>query len=431
MGRMMLLVNEHEKVLWLARRAAFGFAPGELEQFEPKGAAAYLDRLVDPDANGVAAAPDPFADIVEVTDQQDNKTRAEMIQKFTYSWIDHMVTTPRRLDEMMTWFWHDHFAVQTAVVRSGRLMADHINLLRKNALGNFRTMAREVTTHAAMLIYLDGAKNTNRAPNENYGREFLELFTMGIGNYTEADVRAAAVALTGWQVLLRDGARPTFNARLHETRPQTLLGKSVNDVDSVVNTAVDHPATASFIANKIAAFFLGPDVDASLVAGFAATFKAANFELRPLVRAVLQAGIDGKGVPIAQSPLVWWVATRRATGVAPDPRTVVRYLDSAGQVPGSPPNVGGWPGMTAWLGASPTAMRATLASIAAEAVAANSALLTAAAKGDLDRVAALLNVSSSFAPSTAAAIQKLGGCGSRPGVGALTVALASPDVLVA
>jgi uncharacterized protein (DUF1800 family) len=168
-----------------------------------------------------------------------------------------------------------------------------------------------------------------------------------------------------------------------------------------------------------------------LVASFAATFKAANFELRPLVRAVLQAGIDGKGVPIAQSPLVWWVATRRATGVAPDARTVVRYLDSAGQVPGSPPNVGGWPGMTAWLGASPTAMRATLASVAAELVAPNSLLLAAAAKGDLDRVAALLNVASGFAPSTTAAIQKLGGCGSRPGVGALTVALASPDVLVA
>jgi uncharacterized protein (DUF1800 family) len=427
---MMRLVNEREKVLWLARRAAFGNAPGELEQNEATGAAAYLNRLVDPDANGVPAAPDPFADIIESTDPQDNKARVEMIQKFTYSWIDHMVTTPRRLDEMMTWFWHDHFAVQSSVVRSGRLMADHINLLRKHALGNFRSMVREVTTNAAMLIYLDGAKSTNRAPNENYGRELLELYTMGIGNYTEVDVRAAAVALTGWQVLLRDGARPVFNARLHETRPQTLLGKSVNDVESVVNTAVDHPATATYIAGKIAAFFLGPGVDSTMVDGFAATFKAANFEVRPLVRAVLQAGLDGKGGPIVQSPLVWWVATRRATGIAPDPRTVVRYLDSAGQVPGNPPNVGGWPGMTAWLGASPTAMRATLASIAAELVAANSPLLAAAAKGDFARVAALLNVANGFVPATTAAIKKVGTCGVRPGVGALTLALASPDVLV-
>jgi uncharacterized protein (DUF1800 family) len=423
-------VNEHEKVLWLARRAAFGFGAGELEQFEPRGAAALLNRLVDPDANGVPVAADPFADIVEVTDPQDNKTRAEQLQKFTYSWIDHMVASPRRLDEMMTWFWHDHFAVQSSVVRSGRLMADHINMLRKHSLGNFRTMIREVSTSAAMLIYLDGAKSTNRAPNENFGRELLELYTMGIGNYTEADVRAAAVALTGWQVLLRDGARVSFNARLHDTRPQAFLGRSVSDVDSVVNATVDHPATATFIAGKVATFFLGPDVEAKVVDGFATTFKKSNFELRPMVREVLQAGIDGKGGPIVQSPLVWWIATRRATATAPDPRTVVRYLDSAGQVPGSPPNVGGWPGMTAWLGASPTAMRATLASLAAEMVAPASPLLVAAAKNDFDRVAALLNVANGFVPATKNAFAKVGNCGVRPGVGALTLALASPDVLI-
>ena len=423
-------VNEHEKILWLARRAAFGFAAGELEQFEPKGSAAYLNRLVDPDANGVPGAADPFAEIVEVTDPQDNKTRAEQLQKFTYSWIDHMVATPRRLDEMMTWFWHDHFAVQSSVVRSGRLMADHVNLLRKHALGNFRSMVREVTTNAAMLIYLDGAKSTNRAPNENFGRELLELYTMGIGNYTEADVRAAAVALTGWQVLLRDGARVSFNARMHDTRPQTLLGRSVNDVDSVVNAAVDHSATATYIAGKVASYFLGPGVDATLIDGFAATFTKSNFELRPMVREVLQAGLDGKGGPIVQSPLVWWVATRRATATSPDPRTVVRYLDSAGQVPGNPPNVGGWPGMTAWLGASPTAMRATLASLAAELVAPASPLLAAAAENDLDRVAALLNVANGFVPATKTAFAKVGNCGVRAGVGTLTLALASPDVLI-
>ena len=427
---MMLLVNEREKVLWLARRAAFGLAPGDLEALEAKGAAAYLSRLVDPDAAGVAAAPDPFAEVVDPTDPQDNRTRAEMIQKFTTAWIDHMVVTPRRLDEMMTWFWHDHFAVQSSVVRSGRLMADHINSLRTHAMGNFRSMMREVTTSAAMLIYLDGAKNTNRAPNENFGRELLELYTMGIGNYTEADVKAAAVALTGWQVLLRDGARVVFNARLHETRPQTLLGRTVDDVDSVIDTAVDHPATAPFIAKKLASFFLGPNVDAALVDGFAKTFRDSKYEIRPLVRSILTAGLDGEGGPIVRSPLVWWVAARRATGVAPDSRVVVRYLGAAGQVPGDPPNVGGWPGMTAWLGASPTAMRATLSSLAAEMVAPASPVLDAAARHDVVRLAALLNVPNGFAPSTAGAIEKMGDCGVRPGVGALTVALASPDVLI-
>jgi uncharacterized protein (DUF1800 family) len=427
---MMLLVNEREKILWLARRAAFGLAPGELEALEAKGSAAFLDRLVDPDRAGVPAAPDPFAAVVDPTDPQDNRTRVEMIQKFTYAWIDHMVSTPRRLDEMMTWFWHDHFAVQSSVVRSGRLMADHIDLLRTHALGNFRTMIREVATSAAMLIYLDGAKNTNRAPNENFGRELLELYTMGIGNYTEADVRSAAVALTGWQVLLRDGARVVFTPRLHETRPQTLLGKSVSDVDSVVDAAVDHPATATFIARKIASFLLGPDLDAGLVDQFAATFRNERYEIRPLVRRILQAGLDGAGTAIVRSPLVWWVAARRATGVNPDPRVVVRALDSAGQVPGNPPNVGGWPGMTAWLGASPTATRVTLASVAADATPATAPALDAAARSDFGRLASLLNVPNGFVSSTVTAIERMGSCGARPGVGALTVALASPDVLI-
>jgi uncharacterized protein (DUF1800 family) len=427
---MIALVNEREKILWLARRAAFGLAPGELEALDPVGSAAYLDRLVDPDRAGVAPAPDPFAEIVDPTDPQDNRARAEMLQKFTYSWIDHMVTTPRRLDEMMTWFWHDHFAVQSSVVRSGRLMADHIDTLRRNALGNFRTLIREVTTDAAMLIYLDGAKNTSRAPNENFGRELLELYTMGIGNYTEADVRSAAVALTGWQVLLRDGARVVFNPRLHETRPQALLGKSVNDVDSVVDTAVDHPATAEFIARKIASFFLGPDIDAALVGRFATTFRNARYEIRPLVRQILQAGLDGASKPVVRSPLVWWVATRRATGVNPDQRVVVRALEAAGQVPGNPPNVGGWPGMTAWLGASPTATRVSLASVAAEATLPTAPALEAAARRDFVRVASLLNVANGFVPSTTAALGQVGACGARPGVGALAVALASPDVLV-
>ena len=170
----MAFVNEHEKVLWLARRAAFGFAAGELEEVEPKGSAAYLNRLVDPDANGVAAAPDPFAGIGEVTDPQDNRSRVELLQKFTYSWIDHMVSTPRRLDEMMTWFWHDHFAVQSSVVRSGRLMADHVNLLRKHALGTSHGVA---TSHQRRDVDYRGARH-HRQPTRNMAG-IARIYTMG------------------------------------------------------------------------------------------------------------------------------------------------------------------------------------------------------------------------------------------------------------
>ena len=226
----MVDVNEREQVLWLARRAGFGLANGSKER-PSSGPSAMLETLVDPSANGVPLAADPFA-FIPLFDPEDDPARRASVNQFISAWLDHMVATPRQLEEMMTWFWHDHFAVQTAVVRSGRLMADHINLLRRHSLGNFRILIRQVTTDAAMLDYLDGASSTIRAPNENYGRELLELYTMGIGNYTEADVKAAAASLTGWQVRIRDGARVAFNARLHDARPQVLLGRTVSDVDS-------------------------------------------------------------------------------------------------------------------------------------------------------------------------------------------------------
>lgn len=422
-------MNETAKIDWLARRVALGASAVELDAMRRAGAAATAAALVDPAGHGIAPAGDPFAALARPTTEP--RALVESVDQFLRLWLDHMATTPRPLEEAMTWFWHDHFAVQSSTVRSGRLMADHINLLRKHALGNFRTLIREVTVDAAMLVYLDGARSTAQAPNENYGRELLELYTMGIGNYTEADVRAASVALTGWQVrpALNDG-RPTFNPRLHDARPQTLLGRTVSDVESVVNTAVEHPATATHIAGKLATWFLGPGVSPALVESFAAKFRAENYELAPLVAAVINAGLDGHAQPMVVSPALWWSALRRATGVAPEHRQVRRLLDAAGQLPGDPPNVGGWPSMSAWLGASATAARVSLATLAADAIAADHPALAAAAKGDLDALAAHVGLASGFAPSTRAAIGQIGNCGRRPGSAALALALASPELAV-
>lgn len=422
-------MNEREKIVWLARRAGFGLAPGQLDVHTAKGAAALLDTLVDPDTAGVPPSPNPFAGLVEIN-EPDNAKEREQRQLMVASWIDHMVSTPRQLEEMMTWFWHDHFAVQISVVRSGRAMGNHINLLRKHSLGNFRTLIRDITTDPAMLVYLDGAKSTAKAPNENYGRELLELYTMGIGNYTEADVRAAAVALTGWTVRIRQGADAVFQPRLHDATPQTLLGKRVSDVESVVNTAVEHPATAQNIAGKIATWFLGVPPAKDQLASYANTFTSANFELRPLVKAVLIDGLAGAGAPVVLGPTAWWIATRRATGANPNLTLVMRLLESAGQLPGSPPNVGGWPAMAAWLGASPTASRVSLASLVADNVDAKHATLAAAAKGDHMQLANALGLPA-FGASTLAGLSQIGNCGRRPGSAVLALALASPEALVA
>jgi len=283
-----------------------------------------------------------------------------------------------------------------------------------------------------MLLFLDGAKNTTQAPNENFGRELLELYTLGIGNYTETDVRSAAVALTGWTLKPRDAYTAVFDPRRHTAAPQMLLGRKVSDVNSVVDAAVDQPACAQFIAGKLADWLLGPGVDDALIESFAGTFRSSGMQLRPLVRAILQAGLDGKGAELVLAPVPWLVGTQRALGTRLDTRAALRWLASAGQVPLNPPNVGGWPGASAWLGASATVARLSTAAALVDALPATSPALQAAAAGDVDRLARALGLPGGFSAPTRDALSNTSGASStRPGAAALAVALASPDLLVA
>jgi uncharacterized protein (DUF1800 family) len=423
-------VNEREKVAWLARRAGFGLAPGELDRLEKLGSGAYLDMLVAPDRAGVPTTPDMLAGL---TFGEDNAARRDDTFNLIDRWLASMHAAVRPLEEMMTWFWHDHFAVSIGVVQRPKLMADHLGLLRRHALGDFGRLVSDVTVDAAMLIFLDGAKSTRQAPNENYGRELLELYTVGIGNFTEADVRAAAVALTGWTIRLREGATVVFDPRRHDSTAQTLLGRSVNDAASVVATAVANAATPRFIAAKVAAWFLGPDVGADAVDRFASTFRAGGLQLEPLVRSVLQAGLDGQGGEIVLAPVPWLAGVQRSLGVRLETRAALRILAGAGQVPLSPPNVGGWPGASAWLGASSTAARLSLAAALVDRLPASSPVLAAAAAGDLVRLADLLGRPTGFSAATRSALADLAASrpGDRAGAAMLAVALASPDLVVA
>src|SRR5262249_35738337 len=155
-------------------------------------------------------------------------------------------------------------------------------------LGDFRTLLRAVSVDPAMLVYLDGVKNVRNGVNENYGRELLELFSLGIGHYSEDDVRAGATALTGWSVV-RQPPSSRFVARQHDDTPQTYLGHAgVHDVDTVVDAVVANDACPAWIAGKLAKAILGPDVDQGLVTKLAADFKAGGLQLKPLVRAILE-----------------------------------------------------------------------------------------------------------------------------------------------
>ncbi len=422
-------MDTRSEIAWLARRAGWGLAPGELDDLTAQGTTSVLDGMTSPDLNGVTASVSPWADFVFIRDP-DNA--GEQGLEALSLWLENLATTQRPFEDALSWFWHDHFAVSASVVKDLHTMIQHLDLLRTESMGNFREMVRKVTVDAAMLVFLDGATSTGASPNENYGRELQELYTLGIGNYTEQDVRAAAIALTGYVVRRRDGWKVQFVRNRHDDTPQTFLGVSgVHDVDTVVDAALDHPAVPGFIAAKMARFFLG-DVSSAVIDDLAALFSAESLEIRPLARAILEAGVAGESSPVVLAPLPWLVQAVKATGADIEPQLAVTILRHMGQMPGQPPNVAGYPGAAAWLSSSTTALRFSASGVLAGRTPEGAPTLQAAAESRWDDLADLLVRPEGFSQSTIDALSDLSqSAGLRPGESHLALALASPDLLIA
>jgi uncharacterized protein (DUF1800 family) len=419
-------VDEREQIAWMARRVGFGLGAGQLDALAAVGPSRTLDLLIDPVSAGVDPAPASlWADLT--FDPYANRRANGAIAIAT--WLDALVTSQRPLEEWMAWYWHGVLVSSYAEVPDVRLMTRQIDLFRSRGLGSFPALLADVTTDAAMLVYLDGTTSVASAPNENYGREMLELFAVGIGSYTEADVQAAARALTGWRVR-RAAGDVVFRPGQHDPTPQTLLGvDGVSDLASTIDAVVNDPACAPFVAGGLARAILGPDVADGVVEDLAAGFAEDGLEIRPLVRQILEAGLAGEGGSLVQGPVEWAVAAQRATGAAVEARTRLEALQAAGQLPLVPPNVGGWPGGAAWLGSSTTAARFNLSAALASATAGDQPCLQAAADGDLGALADALARPAGFGEGTAQALDDLHRTGDAAAV--LTVALSSPDLVVA
>lgn len=430
-------MNDRDRIAWLYRRVGFGPAVGQLDLLDGRDPQSVLDELVDPDGHGVTPAPDPWEHLDFPGPNDDAALRDTRIRTVA-SWLAAMATTPRPFEEWMRWFWHGHFVSTLRVVRFPQLMVSQMRMFKEHGLGDFRTLLRAVTVDAAMLLYLDGVTNTKSEVNENYGREVLELFALGIGNYTEADVRAGSEALTGWRVAKNPTANDalvTFDPRRHDDRPKTYLGRTdVHDVDSVVDAIVASPACAPFITGKLARAILGPDVDDGLVRRLADDFAASGMQLRPLVRAILEAGVNhDAGRDLILAPVPWLVAMIKATGAPVDPslRAVgPGGLVPSGQVPMDAPNVAGWPGGRAWLSSSATVARFDMAAGIANLVPPDSPARVAAVRGDVPALASALVRPRGFGDATTKALTDLH-ASDRTGNAVLTVAMAAPEAVVA
>lgn len=427
--------SDRSTIALLHRRAGWGLAPGELDARVGDGVEATIDRFVDPDNHGVPPSPDPWAGIdltprrpgpnaTQAEKQQARQVERQQAEAAIGAWLDHLTSTPRPLEEWMAWFWHGHLVSGLDKVKVPLLMVEQLRTYRALAFAPFPELVRAATIDPAMLLYLDGGTSTGSQPNENYGRELLELFTLGIGNYDEDDVKAGAKALTGWTIDRRTG-QSTFVAARHDGSAQRYLGvDNVHDVDTMIAAVTAHSACASFVAGKLARTILGPTVDDGLVQEFATKFAASGLDTRVLLRAILEAAASGGAQPTFVQPVPWLVAAQRGTESTLSGRSRFATLRAAGQLPMAPPNVAGWPLGPVWLGASTVVARYNMAGALATSTPEGNPALAAATAFELDALADSLARPDGFTGATRAALAQV----KNDPWAVLALALASPEL---
>jgi len=350
----------------LIMRTGFGAGPYEIALL----AAAPREQTLDQLFADTSLPPPPAIWVSEpfitegLTPEQLNELQRlnrERIGQLIGWWIELMRTSLYSLREKMTLFWHGHFATEADVINLAQFLYLHNNMLRRNALGNFRTFLKEMWKDPGMLIYLDGNQNHKSLPNENFARELLELFTMGVGNYTEQDIKEAARAFTGWRVD-RLTLTSYFTPNRHDYGEKTFLGQTgYFGGDDIIDLILQQPATATFICRKLYQFFVSPEVDEPRVAALADIFRNGDYELKPVLRAIFESDYfyDEQSVgAIIKSPVHLAISSaRQFAATAVDPfyvYTAARLLD---QIMLDPPNVAGWPGQRAWISPSTLALR--------------------------------------------------------------------------
>jgi uncharacterized protein (DUF1800 family) len=307
----------------------------------------------------VSQPPPPPPRLLATKDEQQAMRREQMREgrEAKAWWMREMIESPAPLRERMTLFWHNHFAnSQQKVVRS-QAMWQQNQLLRTHALGSFASLLHTIAKDPAMLVYLDGANSRVQAPNENFAREVMELFTLGEashgGGYTEQDIREAARAFTGWSVD-RDTFTYRYRPMFHDGGQKTLLGRSGNlDGDAALDVILAQPAAARFIVGKMWREFVSPEPDAVALAGIAQRFSQSGYDIAGVLRDLLLSDAfwaeDNAG-SLVKSPVELVVGTVRQFGIRVDD-TLPLAIKAAqlGQNLLAPPNVKGWPGYNDWI----------------------------------------------------------------------------------
>ncbi len=326
----------------LLRRAGFGGTPSEIDELAALSHVEAVEKLLNFKYDGSLAF------------NLERKLRESGyeagLNDIAYWWMLTMARTRQPLQEKMTLFWHGHFTSSFAKTKDPMLLLQQNQLYRDNALGNFKDFTKKVSHDPAMIDYLDGQSNRKGKPNENYARELLELFTIGIGNYSEQDIREAARAFTGWG--FRDRSF-YFTPALHDTDKKTFMGQTGNfDGDDIVNIITSKRETAQTIATKLWKFFVYDEPEAAVVERITEVFFKSGYNLKELMRAILTAPefLSEKAFrALVKSPVEYTIGMLKQLGTGNIEANVARATSIMGQTVFNPPTVKGWDGGLSWI----------------------------------------------------------------------------------
>ncbi len=438
-------------VALVLRRAGFATPGAEVDAAAGAGYAATVDAAIaalSPGADAGAdavAVPDlslaaaPGKDAATAERQAYNQHLRQQAAALVQWWVDRMIVAQRPAAEKLTWFWHGHFATSLDKVKVAALMHRQNLIFRQQGAGDFTALTGAVAQDPAMLRWLDADTNVAAHPNENFARELMELFTLGIGNYSETDVKEAARTFTGWsfdRTTLAFAERP----RLHDRGTKTILGQTgAFDGLDTIRLIAGTDASARFVAARVWSRYARPvDPTDPIVADLAAAWGPSG-RIDVLLRAVLthpEFATDATRTGLVKQPVEWAVGAVRAFGLAPGAAVAgkvtvgiatTRVLAALGQTPFRPPSVGGWPAQAAWLNTAADQLKLSFAqAIAAPALANPVGQALVAATDRPAHLAWLLGLEG-WRPATAAALAEV----AHDPAALIAFGLTSPDFSLA
>ena len=341
----------------LMRRAGFSARRAELEQYVALGYAAMVERLLTPLENDGVDQDIVDRYYIDIDDSRNSDAT-------NAGWLYRMINTANPLKEKMALFWHSLFATAYVKVENGRAMTTQIEMFRQHGLGNFRTMLLELSRDPAMIIWLDNDTNRKGSPNENYGRELLELFSMGVGNYSEEDVQECARAFTGWTIAHFNARYPwgpypmefEYRPADHDDDEKTFLGQQGRfNGEDIIDIIVRHPATGRFLAGKFYNFFVSDDpAPADAIETLSSAYSQSNYDIRSVMRVLLRSDFfkDSTYAKV-KSPAEVVAGVLRLVGEFQEPKPGLlettyesKYM---GQELLNPPTVEGWHTGREWI----------------------------------------------------------------------------------